>query len=260
MPHQEFDVPTSEFEPSSGATAEPLLEPNLEPAVVLPWEGEKAAETEPAVPEIEEERLQSAPEPAAPAFAASIDRLTDELRKHHERASHRERVIDSLHTEVESLRRGERRSLLRPILTATARLHDDLVRQAESLPENFDARRAANLLQSFADSVELMLDDHGVRIDVPELGSDFDARRHRTIGKTGTPEAGYASKIAEVRRGSYVDSETGSILSHAEVVVFVYEPEVAEPDANPTANTAEKQPAIASAEVPPTPYPNGVAE
>lgn len=221
-----------------------------------------------AVDSAHNRRDHDEPASIAATLDAAIDRISTELRKHHDRASHREAVIDSLHAEVELLRRGERRALLRPMLAATARLHDDLVHQAGSLPDDFDAHGAARLLQSFADSVELMLDDYGVRIEVPELGADFDARRHRTIGKTITSNAEQANKVAEARRGTYFDSESGSVLAHAEVVVFAYEPEAPDSEALTAATTPEEA-LTASNESPhdsstdtvsTAPHPNGVAE
>jgi len=154
----------------------------------------------------------------------SIERLTAEVLKSHERAAHREAVIDALHGELETLRRGERRSLLRPLLTGAARLRNDLLRQAETLPDDFDASRASQLLLSFADSVELMLEDNGVAIEMPFVGHAFEPRRQRAIGKVETFHPALAGTIVEVTRAGVTDVDSGAILAHAEVRVYVFDP------------------------------------
>ena len=52
------------------------------------------------------------------------------------------------------LRRGERRGLLRPLLADMCRLRDDLLKQAATLPAEFDAAKAADLLRSYAETIE----------------------------------------------------------------------------------------------------------
>lgn len=152
--------------------------------------------------------------------AEAIDRLTAEIHRLNERAEHREAIIDSLHAELETLRRGDRRTLLRPVLTAAARLHGDLVRQAASLPADFDAARASILLDSFGASVELLLLDNGVLIETPEAGTAFDPRRHRALSKTPTAHATLANTIASVTHPGYIDFASDTILAHAHVAVF----------------------------------------
>lgn len=207
----------------------------------------KAASQPPSV-SLQGEHAESAFEPDMLTVTASLDQLTNELKKHHERASHREAVIDSLQAEGELLRRSERRLLLRPLLAATARLRDELLLQANTLPEDFDAPRATKLLQSFADSVELVLGDHGVRIKTPEIGDDFDARQHRIAGKTETSIAEHANTIAEIRRVGYIDSESGVILSHPAVIVFFHDSSVPDPDSVVAAEEPEERPTVVSAE------------
>jgi len=104
--------------------------------------------------------------------------------RYHARAEQREGVIDHLHAEVDRLRRGERRGLLRPLLVEICRLRNDLLRQAEDLPADFDAGRARLLLRSYADSVELALEDSGVATFAPEQGDQFEPRLHRRSNRT----------------------------------------------------------------------------
>lgn len=48
-------------------------------------------------------------------IAAAVHRLADSAEHYHDRAQQREGVIDYLRSELELLRRGERRGLLRPL-------------------------------------------------------------------------------------------------------------------------------------------------
>lgn len=167
-----------------------------------------------------DDRAPSSVGPDVEVLLAAVEELRVEVHRSNERAVHREQVIDTLHAELEVLRRGERRSMLRPPLTVAARLRDDLLRQATSLPADFDTARMAKLLASFADSLELMLDDNGVSIEQPRVGDPFDPKRHRAQAKVDSTDASLVNRIAEVRRAGYLDLESGAVLSHAEVTIY----------------------------------------
>lgn len=133
-----------------------------------------AADPPPTGPPTEPVPQQSSTVDPLMGVSASLVRLVAEFEKHHQRAAHRESVIDNLHTELEKLRTGERRGVVRPLLASLARLRDDMLKQATSLPDEFDAARAQKLLRSFADSIEITLGDFGVGIYTPELGGEYD--------------------------------------------------------------------------------------
>jgi molecular chaperone GrpE len=153
-------------------------------------------------------------------ISKAVDRLAALSEGYHARAEQRETVIDHLHSELDRLRRGERRGLLRPLLAETCRLRNDLVRQADDLPDDFDADRARLLLRSYADSVELTLQDNGVVTFAPETGDQFEPRLHRRVGGEATSEPGLAGRVARVRRSGYLDGETNVPIAPAEVVLF----------------------------------------
>ena len=95
------------------------------------------------------------PDPTAAllvTISETLERVAASSERYHARAEQREGVIDHLHSEVDRLRRGERRGLLRPLLVEICRLRNDLLRQAEDLPDDFDAERARLLLRSYAES------------------------------------------------------------------------------------------------------------
>ena len=111
---------------------------------------------------------EDTPEPALAGIAASVRELANSAERYHARAEQREGVIDHLRAEVDRLRRGERRGLLRPLLAEMCRLRNDLLRQAAELPADFDAERAALLLRSYAETVELTLESNGVVTYAPD--------------------------------------------------------------------------------------------
>lgn len=163
------------------------------------------------------------PDQTAPllvTISAAVEKLAASSERYHARAEQREGVIDHLHSEVDLLRRGERRGLLRPLLVQTSRLRNDLLRQAEDLPDDFDAERARALLRSYAESVELTLEDNGVVTFAPEPADQFDPRLHRRVGGEPTNDPALAGRVARVRRSGYLDSDANMPIAPAEVVLF----------------------------------------
>jgi molecular chaperone GrpE len=184
---------------------------------------------EPDAPEMSPEAFADASEAPAgtvpPAdlvaeIAESVRHLAESAERYHTRAEQREAVIDHLRAEVDRLRQGERRGLLRPLLVEISHLRNDLLRQAGALPEDFDRERAARLLRSYAESVELALENSGVVTFAPDNGDAFDPRMHRKVGGEPTDDPARAGRIAEVRRDGYLDVDANSPIAPAEVVVF----------------------------------------
>jgi molecular chaperone GrpE len=154
-------------------------------------------------------------------ISEDVERLAVSAEHYHARAAQREGVIDHLHAEVERLRRGERRGLLRPLLVEICRLRNDILRQAEDLPADFDADRTRVLLRSYAESIELTLEDSGVVTFEPEKGDRFEPRLHRRVGGEATGDRELAGQVARIRRSGYLDVDTKSPVAPAEVVLFV---------------------------------------
>lgn len=208
-------LPEDAFQPSGPAeTAEPGVPDPVPPAAVA---GQDAA---PAG--VEQAAGADGPDPAAllTEISAAVRQLADSSERYHVRAEQREAVIDHQRDEVDRLRRGERRGLLRPLLVETCRLRNDLLRQAGELPADFNAERAALLLRSYAESIEITLENSGVRTFAPELGDLFDPRMHRRVGGQQPEDPALAGRIASVSRDGYRDVDSNSPLALAEVVVF----------------------------------------
>jgi len=181
---------------------------------------ESAAESEAAA-------ANSSPDPEEPTaevllteISATLSEVADQSRRYHIRAEQRESVIDLLRSELEVLRRGERRGLLRPLLADLCRLRGDLLSQSAALPADFDAVKAADLLRSYAETIELTLDSNGVVTYAPEGGERFDPRLHRRVGGEPTDDPAVVGHIAAVRRVGYLDVEANSPIAPAEVTVF----------------------------------------
>jgi hypothetical protein len=153
-------------------------------------------------------------------ISEAVRELAVGSERYHARAEQRESVIDHLRDEVERLRRGERRGLLRPLLAQMCRLRNDLLRQAEDLPGDFDAERARLLLRSYADSVELALEDSGVVTFTPSEGDTFEPRMHRRVGSEPASDSAIAGRVASVKRSGYLDVDANSAIAPAEVVLF----------------------------------------
>jgi molecular chaperone GrpE len=162
--------------------------------------------------------------PSAETLLAEISvvvrEVADQSRRYHDRAEQRENVVELMKSEIEVLRRGERRALLRPVLADLCRLRGDLLAQAAALPADFDAAKAADLLRSYAESIELTLDSSGVTVYAPGAGERFDPRLHRRVGGQPTSDPMLAGQIAEVRGYGYLDVLADSPIAPAEVIVF----------------------------------------
>ncbi|HEX3961211.1 MAG TPA: nucleotide exchange factor GrpE [Trebonia sp.] len=182
---------------------------------------EDASTDVPAAGSEAESQAEPGDEAALAALTAEVRRLAAAAEQYQERARQREGVIDYLRSELELLRRGERRGLLRPVLTVMARLHADLARQATSLRPDFTAEQAANLLDNYADELRESLADNGVLTYQPEIGDLFDPRQYRQVTKpVTTPDLDLDGRIAAVRKPGYRDIEADSLLSPAEVTLY----------------------------------------
>jgi molecular chaperone GrpE len=163
----------------------------------------------------------AAAEPTLAELTGTVRDLAGTAERYHDRAAQREGVIDYLRSELETLRRGERRGMLRPLLTEMCRLRNDLLRQAATLPPDFDAQQAAKLLISFAETVDLILENNGVASYTPDEGDPFNPRRHRRLRGAQSAEPDQAGRIAQVLRDGYLDIEANAPIVPAEVTVFM---------------------------------------
>jgi hypothetical protein len=158
------------------------------------------------------------------ALTAAVSEMADQLRAHHARAQARERVIDHLHDEVQRLKASERSLSLLPVVTDLQHLRTDLLRQARNLPDQVSRAQAAELLESFALSVELTMERCGVVPIRPEVGAGFSAREHRAVKVVATNSHDLHERIAQVVADGYQDLTTQRVTVPARVNVWRWEP------------------------------------
>jgi molecular chaperone GrpE len=158
---------------------------------------------------------------------AAVGELSDQVAglsagvaREHDRAQAREAVIDRLHAEVERLRAGEARSLLRPAVTDLWRLRDDLRAQARGVPETMNRGEVAALLESYADTVVLILERCGVAAVRPAAQDPFDPRQQQACGVAETHLRDLDGTVASIVSEGYAEADTGRPIAPARVIVY----------------------------------------
>lgn len=151
---------------------------------------------------------------------AALSALREQERAHHARAEARERVIDHLHAEVERLRIGAQAVLLRPVVADLQHLRDDLLRQAGALRDDITREQAAELLASFAFSVQLALERCGSVPVRPSVGDPFSPREHRAVAALDARRPEQDGTIGAVLADGYRDTVNDRVTVPARVHVL----------------------------------------
>jgi molecular chaperone GrpE len=178
-----------------------------------PDDGTASASTPPSAPpsadaggDIEASLLEIRTQLAALAATAG---------REHDRAAHRERVIDRLHEDNERLRHSELQAAFEPARTSLYRLYD-LVRR-ESEREGADVEHVPKLLAAIADELAEVIARTGVeRMPVGE-GDPFDPARHRPAGTHDVEDAELDGTIVTVQRAGFIRGD--KVVRRAEVIV-----------------------------------------
>lgn len=167
-----------------------------------------------------DDTAESEPEPDHLARLVEITGdLAEQTRAHHVRAAAREKVIEDLHEEVQRLRAGERSLVLKPVVVDLQTLRNDLLHQARTVPGEMSARQVADLLESFALSVEQALERCGSTPVRPEPGTPFSARDHRAVKVVAAGNRDEDSTIADVVADGYHDANLDRVTAPARVTV-----------------------------------------
>ncbi|WP_184890518.1 nucleotide exchange factor GrpE [Actinomadura livida] len=159
--------------------------------------------------------LQAEVRDALAGLAARLDR-------EHERAAHREAVIDRLHEENQRLRRGELQAMLEPVRAALYRLHDQARRESSRLADPGPAdppgpEQTAQLLEAVADDVADALARLGVERFTVEPGAPYDASRHRPVAVTPVDDPMRDGTVTAVQSDGF--EQSGKVLRKAAVSV-----------------------------------------
>lgn len=135
----------------------------------------------------------------------------------------RERIIDRLHQENQSLRQGELLQALLPILKDSIRLFDDLKQTSINYASRAEVR-TEDAVRDFECLTEMMSDilyRYGVERYQAREGEAFNAKEHKVLGAIPTPEPAKDRTIARMVREGF-RRETGVVrLLEAEVYRYV---------------------------------------
>ena len=151
----------------------------------------------------------------------SMERLAASAERYHARAEQREGVIDHLHDEVDRLRRGERRGLLRPLLV-----------------EMGGCAMTCSARQRICPGTSMLTGPGCCSVPTPSpsnwpwrmAGSRRSRRKRVTVSSRGCTGAWAAKprddpdavgRVARVRRSGYLDVDTNTPVAPAEVVLYV---------------------------------------
>lgn len=148
-----------------------------------------------------------------------LGRLSALLEREHDRAAHREAIIDRLHDDNQALRRGELSTMFEPVRNALYRLHDLTRREAGrwAAPEPPEPAHVAPLLTAVADELAEALARTGVERFTVKPGDPFDPARHRPVGAAPATDPALDGTVAEVRTDGFEQGE--QVVRRAEVVV-----------------------------------------
>jgi len=124
----------------------------------------------------------------------------------------KERIIDSLHKELQDYRDGLHAKILRPVFLDLIAMHDDL-RNLVRFNNNLDqesgeaALRLRQNLVSFQQSIEDVLEKHGVT-GYEEPGDLYSAQRQRALRTENTDDAAMDRIVSErIRKGFEYDGK-----------------------------------------------------
>jgi hypothetical protein len=164
-----------------------------------------------------------------------LDRLAAATERAHERAAHREAIIDRLHDDNQMLRRGELQAMLDPIRTALYRLHDMVRREslrwtspaarhahdetavAGAPVDPPDAAHVGPLLSAIADEIAEALARAGAERYTVRPGEPFDQARHRPVGTVPVTDPALDGAVVSARTDGFGQGE--QILRRAEVII-----------------------------------------
>ncbi|GII83796.1 hypothetical protein Ssi03_17860 [Sphaerisporangium siamense] len=147
-----------------------------------------------------------------------LDALTETLRRDHERAAHREQVIDRLHAENQQLRHGILQEALAPVRTALYRLHDTATRVAARWRSDDppSPEFAGPLLAAMADEVAEVLGRAGAERLSVRPGDAYDPALHRPAGTSAVPAAEDGT-VVEVLADGFTTGDR--VLRKASVII-----------------------------------------
>ncbi len=156
------------------------------------------------------------------AIEAALLEVTQRFAGESDRALARERVIDRQHEEIERLRSIERAGQLRPVVTDLGRLRNDLLRQAGTVPAEMTGSQVANLLDSFAATVDETLERCGIAVLPCAVGAAFAPKCHQIVGVVEIDNPERDGTVAEVLQDGYAEIDGGKVVVPARIRLHRY--------------------------------------
>jgi molecular chaperone GrpE len=152
-------------------------------------------------------------------IGSELARLSVLLEREHERAAHREAIIDRLHEDNQRLRRGELQELHEPVRTALYRLHDMIKRESERWadPGTLDPTHVAPLLAAIADEIAESVARTGVERFTVKPGDRYDTARHRPVGTEPVTDPELDGAVVTARTDGFERGDR--VVRRAEVIV-----------------------------------------
>lgn len=156
------------------------------------------------------------------AVESALTEVAQRFAGESDRALARERVIDRQHAEIERLRSAERAGQLRPVVTDLCRLRNGLLRQAGTVPAEMTGPQVATLLNSFAATVEEMLERCGVVALPGEVGAAFAPSRQQVAAVVEIDDPERDGTVAEVVQDGYAEIDSGRVVVPARIRLHRY--------------------------------------
>jgi molecular chaperone GrpE (heat shock protein) len=154
-------------------------------------------------------------------LASRLSQVEAQLAGFHQRAAHREAVIDQLHAENQLLKTGLSRVVLEPVVTDLIRLHDQLSREARRQAND---GQDAKLAWSFTDEVARVLERCGIDMYTAAPGELFDPIRHNPADVLDSSDETLHNTVAEVTAAGFIDRGTGRVRRPLQARFYRYLP------------------------------------
>lgn len=156
------------------------------------------------------------------AIEAGLAEVAQRFACESTRALARERVIDRQHEEIERLKVIERVGQLRPIVTTLCRLRNGLLRQAGTVPDEITGPQVTTLLDSFAATVEEILERCDVVVLPRDVGAPFASSRQEIAAVVEINHPERDGTVVDVVHDGYAEIHDGKVVVPARVRVHRY--------------------------------------
>ena len=141
-------------------------------------------------------------------LVAGLGKVEERLAGFHQRAAHREAIIDRLYEDNQRLHDGFGRMVLEPVVADLIRLYDQLDREASRLEAD---GQDGQLMRSFSEDVAEILDRCGFEVFSAEVGDPFERGRHRPVELVACDDESAHNTVAEVVTAGFFDRDANRV-------------------------------------------------